>query len=73
MMSNLNPVYNETFEIQVHEAADMLEFEIWDYDTFSTDDFMGKCNVEISNLLRHEEVEIERPTGQQGFVSLLCA
>lgn len=46
IMSNLNPTWNETFEIPVHEKHDLLEFEVWDYDTLSSDGLLSLiCSV----------------------------
>ena len=53
---SLNPIYNEMFLFKVarHELDRLcLRMRVWDYDSFSADDFMGETIIELNdeNLL----------------------
>ena len=37
-------VYNERFELRTfEEATDVLQLAVWDYDTLTAHDFLGRC------------------------------
>ena len=45
----MNPVWNES--LMLHCAlSDVLKIHVWDEDTLSSDDSMGKAEVVLSNL-----------------------
>ena len=47
---NLNPEYNETFEVDVSDPAEMLRVSLWDWDRLSADDFLGDVMIQLGNL-----------------------
>jgi len=47
----LNPVWSkEIFTLGTFDSKDKLEITCWDRDRFSSDDFMGRCSVELSKV-----------------------
>ena len=55
---NLNPVFNDTFcfgatkDLNAHGGADAINFDVYDYDMGSADDWIGGFSVSIADLLR---------------------
>ncbi|EGB11313.1 hypothetical protein AURANDRAFT_7645, partial [Aureococcus anophagefferens] len=43
----LNPEYNETFEVDVSDPAEVLRISLWDWDRLSADDFLGDVLVQL--------------------------
>eukprot|EP00406_Dinophysis_acuminata_P009095 CAMPEP_0179220706 /NCGR_PEP_ID=MMETSP0797-20121207/5779_1 /TAXON_ID=47934 /ORGANISM="Dinophysis acuminata, Strain DAEP01" /LENGTH=168 /DNA_ID=CAMNT_0020927397 /DNA_START=55 /DNA_END=561 /DNA_ORIENTATION=- len=41
----LDPVWNSHVDIHDYELGDVLEFTIWDKDTYSEDDFLGRTDL----------------------------
>ena len=50
--STLNPDFNETFEISIKDTISFsrILFEVWDYDMWNPNDFMGSMSFGISEL-----------------------
>ncbi|KAH8096114.1 hypothetical protein JL720_3465 [Aureococcus anophagefferens] len=46
----LNPEYNETFEVDVSDPAEVLRISLWDWDRLSADDFLGDVLVQLGAL-----------------------
>lgn len=51
-MCTLNPQYYEMVPLQIEisrvELAPPIIISVWDYDTFSSDDLMGVCIVDLA-------------------------
>ena len=70
---NLNPIFNETFHLDVdkYDILQNLEIEVYDHDMLSkgillafltcVDDFMGKGFVIINNLVKKKPTKVEIP------------
>eukprot|EP01080_Neovahlkampfia_damariscottae_P002967 gene2967-4977_t len=54
---NLNPIWNEQFNVEVHELSEELEVCVMDEDLFKYDDFMGKFSVSIKELKSGKEMD----------------
>ncbi|EKX44161.1 hypothetical protein GUITHDRAFT_163658 [Guillardia theta CCMP2712] len=49
------PVFNEQFEMFVfNEDADKIEMSVWDHDTFTSHDFLGKCEINLKKFLKQQ-------------------
>jgi Ca2+-dependent lipid-binding protein len=42
---NLNPIWNEKFEIKSFDMNDKIEIEVYDYDCLTSNDYMGKIII----------------------------
>ncbi|CAL9145834.1 unnamed protein product [Musa hybrid cultivar] len=49
--SNLNPVWNEKLMLSIPDPIPPLKLQVYDKDTFSTDDRMGEAEIDIQPLL----------------------
>ncbi|KAF9596870.1 hypothetical protein IFM89_013918 [Coptis chinensis] len=49
--SNLNPVWNERLMLSIPDPVPPLKLQVYDKDTFTTDDFMGDAEIDIQPLL----------------------
>eukprot|EP00026_Physarum_polycephalum_P013016 Phypoly_transcript_13374.p1 GENE.Phypoly_transcript_13374~~Phypoly_transcript_13374.p1 ORF type:complete len:316 (+),score=68.34 Phypoly_transcript_13374:98-1045(+) len=57
----LSPTWNETFEFTCNYKLRHLVFQVWDHDTFSKDDMLGKGKVSIDFLMDGQEHQITLP------------
>jgi Ca2+-dependent lipid-binding protein len=54
--ANRNPVYNEHFELRIfNEGEDRLELSVWDYDTLTAHDLLGKVQVPVNMVISSVE------------------
>ncbi|KAL5708345.1 putative ADP-ribosylation factor GTPase-activating protein agd11 [Ranunculus cassubicifolius] len=49
--SSLNPVWNESLMLSIPDPVPPLKLQVYDKDTFTTDDFMGDAEIDIQPLL----------------------
>ncbi|KAF8052313.1 hypothetical protein N665_1573s0014 [Sinapis alba] len=49
--SNLNPIWNQELMLSVPESYGPVKLQVYDYDTFSSDDIMGKAELDIQPLI----------------------
>lgn len=57
----LTPTWDETFEFTCNYKLRHLAFQVWDHDTFSKDDLLGKTKVSIDFLQDGHEHPITLP------------
>jgi Ca2+-dependent lipid-binding protein len=50
VLKSLNPRWNEEFTFLIHDPLLKLEVEVFDYDRFMRDDFMGAGTADLSQL-----------------------
>ena len=48
-----NPIWNQQFTFQVDNIDDICTIEIFDKDTFTQDDYIGKAVLNLSRALRN--------------------
>ncbi|OVA01165.1 C2 calcium-dependent membrane targeting [Macleaya cordata] len=49
--SNLNPVWNERLMLSIPDPIPPLKLQVYDKDTFTTDDHMGEAEIDIQPLV----------------------
>ncbi|KAL7089525.1 hypothetical protein ACP275_13G190400 [Erythranthe tilingii] len=49
--SNLNPVWNEELMLSVPQNYGPIKLQVYDYDTFSSDDIMGEAEIDIQSMI----------------------
>ncbi|XP_078668265.1 multiple C2 and transmembrane domain-containing protein 1-like isoform X5 [Branchiostoma floridae x Branchiostoma belcheri] len=69
----LDPRWLEQFDLHMYDdQTSVLEISVWDKDVGSKDDFMGRCQVDLSELKREEthhiEKELEDGAGSVSFL-----
>ncbi|CCD68502.2 C2 domain-containing protein [Caenorhabditis elegans] len=72
IFKNLNPSWDEEFQMIVDDVTCPIRLEVFDFDRFCTDDFMGAAEVDMSQVKWctptefHVELtdEVNQPTGR---------
>ncbi|XP_034566167.1 multiple C2 and transmembrane domain-containing protein 1 isoform X3 [Notolabrus celidotus] len=69
----LSPQWREQFDLHLYEeTGGVLEITVWDRDTGRRDDFIGRCQLDLSTLSKeqthHLELQLEE---SRGYVVLL--
>lgn len=57
---SLNPVWEQTFALPIEDPRLPVTFRVYDHDTFSDDDFMGKASLDINQLEEDRYSQIAR-------------
>ncbi|KAE9419062.1 hypothetical protein Angca_005104 [Angiostrongylus cantonensis] len=57
IFKNLNPIWDEEFQMLVEDMTSPIVIEVFDYDRFFTDDFMGSAKIDISPVKWFQSVE----------------
>uniref|UniRef100_A0A8L8K0Q4 Multiple C2 domains, transmembrane 2b n=1 Tax=Heligmosomoides polygyrus TaxID=6339 RepID=A0A8L8K0Q4_HELPZ len=52
IFKNLNPIWDEEFQMLADDMTSPIFIEVFDYDRFCTDDFMGCSTVDISQVFQ---------------------
>ncbi|KAH8060511.1 hypothetical protein JL722_4614 [Aureococcus anophagefferens] len=47
---NLNPTYDDTFEVDLSPRTSRLRFLVFDYDRLTADDAMGEVNIDVADV-----------------------
>jgi len=47
---DLNPVWNEQWEVPGFELGDTMKFTVWDKDFITSDDLLGRCSLSADEL-----------------------
>ncbi|KAL2099868.1 hypothetical protein ACEWY4_004262 [Coilia grayii] len=73
MPKTLNPQWREQFDLNLYEEEGyLLEITVWDKDTGRRDDFIGRCQVDLSTLSKERTHKLELPLEEEkGMVVLL--
>lgn len=50
MHKNLNPVWDEEFTLLIDDPTTPIYMDVYDYDRWATDDFMGGATIDLSQL-----------------------
>uniref|UniRef100_A0A1A8J5J9 Multiple C2 domains, transmembrane 1b n=3 Tax=Nothobranchius kuhntae TaxID=321403 RepID=A0A1A8J5J9_NOTKU len=69
----LSPQWREQFDLHLYEeTGGVLEITVWDKDTGRRDDFIGRCQLDLSTLVKEKTHHLELPLEDaRGFVVLL--
>lgn len=69
----LSPQWREQFDLHLYEeSGGILEITVWDRDTGRRDDFIGRCQLDLSRLSKEQTHHLELPLEEtRGFVVLL--
>ncbi|XP_078018139.1 multiple C2 and transmembrane domain-containing protein 1 isoform X3 [Epinephelus lanceolatus] len=74
----LSPQWREQFDLHLYEeTGGVLEITVWDRDTGRRDDFIGRCQLDLSNLSKeqthHLELQLEESRGSLVLLVTLTA
>ncbi|XP_041815491.1 multiple C2 and transmembrane domain-containing protein 1 isoform X5 [Chelmon rostratus] len=69
----LSPQWREQFDLHLYEeTGGVLEITVWDRDTGRRDDFIGRCQLDLSSLAKEHTHHLELPLEEsRGSVVLL--
>ncbi|XP_073334277.1 multiple C2 and transmembrane domain-containing protein 1 [Pagrus major] len=69
----LSPQWREQFDLHLYEeTGGVLEITVWDRDTGRRDDFIGRCQLDLSTLAKEQTHHLDLPLEEsRGFVVLL--
>lgn len=48
VFKTLNPSWDESFALSLSDLSKHIVFQVYDYDQFSRDDFMGQATIDVS-------------------------
>ncbi|KAM7392350.1 hypothetical protein PAMA_007457 [Pampus argenteus] len=73
VLKTLSPQWREQFDLHLYEeSGGMLEITVWDKDTGRRDDFIGRCQLDLSTLAKEHTHHLELPLEEsRGYVVLL--
>ncbi|XP_072848629.2 multiple C2 and transmembrane domain-containing protein 1 isoform X12 [Pogona vitticeps] len=73
MPKTLNPQWREHFDLHLYEErGGIIEITVWDKDAGKKDDFIGRCQVDLSTLSKEQTHKLELPLEEgEGYVVLL--
>ncbi|NWV42954.1 MCTP1 protein, partial [Grantiella picta] len=69
----LNPQWREQFDFHLYdEQGGIIDITVWDKDAGKRDDFIGRCQVDLSTLSKEQTHKLELPLEEgEGFLVLL--
>ncbi|XP_048359481.1 multiple C2 and transmembrane domain-containing protein 1 isoform X3 [Sphaerodactylus townsendi] len=69
----LNPQWREQFDFHLYEErGGIIDVTVWDKDAGKKDDFIGRCQVDLSTLSKEQTHKLELPLEEgEGFLVLL--
>ncbi|XP_028319184.1 multiple C2 and transmembrane domain-containing protein 1 isoform X2 [Gouania willdenowi] len=69
----LSPQWREQFDLHLYEeTGGVLEITVWDRDTGRRDDFIGRCQLDLSTLSKEQTHHLELPLEEsRGLLVLL--
>ncbi|KAJ6651071.1 hypothetical protein lerEdw1_001130 [Lerista edwardsae] len=73
MPKTLNPQWREQFDLHLYEErGGIIDITVWDKDAGKRDDFIGRCQVDLSTLSKEQTHKLELPLEEgEGFLILL--
>ncbi|NXE37173.1 MCTP1 protein, partial [Ptilorrhoa leucosticta] len=71
----LNPQWREQFDFHLYEErGGIIDITVWDKDVGKKDDFIGRCQVDLSTLSKEQTHKLEMPLEEgEGYLVLLVA
>nr|XP_047902573.1 multiple C2 and transmembrane domain-containing protein 1 isoform X9 [Anser cygnoides] len=69
----LNPQWREQFDFHLYEErGGIIDITVWDKDAGKKDDFIGRCQVDLSTLSKEQTHKLEMPLEEgEGYLVLL--
>ncbi|XP_064497546.1 multiple C2 and transmembrane domain-containing protein 1 isoform X2 [Pseudopipra pipra] len=69
----LNPQWREQFDFHLYEErGGIIDITVWDKDAGKKDDFIGRCQVDLSTLSKEQTHKLEIPLEEgEGYLVLL--
>ncbi|NWT17227.1 MCTP1 protein, partial [Vireo altiloquus] len=69
----LNPQWREQFDFHLYEErGGIIDITVWDKDIGKRDDFIGRCQVDLSTLSKEQTHKLEMPLEEgEGYLVLL--
>uniref|UniRef100_A0A8C6VAA5 Multiple C2 and transmembrane domain containing 1 n=1 Tax=Naja naja TaxID=35670 RepID=A0A8C6VAA5_NAJNA len=73
MSKTLNPRWREQFDLHLYEErGGIIDITVWDRDAGKKDDFIGRCQVDLSTLSKEHTHKLELPLEEgEGHLILL--
>ncbi|XP_007426025.1 multiple C2 and transmembrane domain-containing protein 1 isoform X1 [Python bivittatus] len=73
MSKTLNPRWREQFDLHLYEErGGIIDITVWDKDAGKKDDFIGRCQVDLSTLSKEQTHKLELPLEEgEGHLVLL--
>ncbi|NXC90331.1 MCTP1 protein, partial [Cercotrichas coryphoeus] len=69
----LNPQWREQFDFHLYEErGGIIDITVWDKDVGKRDDFIGRCQIDLSTLSKEQTHKLEMPLEEgEGYLVLL--
>ncbi|NXP37775.1 MCTP1 protein, partial [Leiothrix lutea] len=69
----LNPQWREQFDFHLYdERGGIIDITVWDKDVGKRDDFIGRCQIDLSTLSKEQTHKLEMPLEEgEGYLVLL--
>ncbi|NXL73270.1 MCTP1 protein, partial [Leptocoma aspasia] len=69
----LNPQWREQFDFHLYdERGGIIDITVWDKDVGKKDDFIGRCQIDLSTLNKEQTHKLEMPLEEgEGYLVLL--
>eukprot|EP01120_Amphizonella_sp_Union-15-10_P015634 TRINITY_DN807_c0_g4_i1.p1 TRINITY_DN807_c0_g4~~TRINITY_DN807_c0_g4_i1.p1 ORF type:complete len:439 (-),score=89.98 TRINITY_DN807_c0_g4_i1:106-1422(-) len=58
---SLTPVWDQTFTFYLEDCKGILTLKVWDKDKWSSDDYLGKCDIELDPFIHGDLVDAWYP------------
>ncbi|KAG2466532.1 MCTP1 protein, partial [Polypterus senegalus] len=73
MPKTLNPQWREQFDFHLYdEEGGVIDITVWDKDAGKRDDFMGRCQIDLSSLIKEHTHKLESDLeGGEGTLVML--
>ncbi|KAK9408400.1 multiple C2 and transmembrane domain-containing protein 1 [Crotalus adamanteus] len=73
MSKTLNPKWREQFDLHLYEErGGIIDITVWDRDAGKKDDFIGRCQIDLSTLSKEHTHKLELPLEEgEGHLVLL--